>query len=103
MTPSHIVTSLAVMFAGLWLCSAAFWVGSYDSWNAAAHSAIAPLVGSTQVSSGVAASSAGVSAFALVMVGLALWRPQSRIASGLAHLGLALYFGWSLMLIGIGV
>jgi hypothetical protein len=104
MTRSYLAASLSVLFLGLWIASGVFWITSYHSWNAAAFSAVAPLVWSTELSSAsVAAMSAGFSSFALAAAAVALWRPQSRIASGVAHLGLALYFAWSLMLVGIGV
>jgi hypothetical protein len=104
MTRPFVGSSLAVLFVGLWLASGAFWVMSHSSWHAAAFSAVAPVVWSTELSSlSVAVTSAGTCIFALAAVAVALWRPKSRLASGIAHLSLALYFFMSLMLIGIGV
>lgn len=84
--------------------SGAFWVLSHSSWNAAAFSAVAPFVWSTELArDDVGATSAGAAAFAVVAVAIAVWRPRSWLASGVAHLSVAIYFFWSFMLIGIGV
>jgi hypothetical protein len=72
----------------------AFWVVGYDSWYAAAFSAVAPIVWITKVPSPNVwvTLAAGTTVFTLAAIGLSLWRPGSGLCSGIAHLGVVLYF-----------